>query len=338
MNKVSVIILALLYFHLATFAQDSIQARIVLIGDAGKLNKEGRQPVVTGARQTIQFDKKTTVIYLGDNLYKTRLPDDAMPTYAIAKVPLECQANIADGTDAKVYFIPGNHDWNNGERHGWDAVKRQQYYIDLLSKNNVKFLPQDGCPGPVEVEITPDVVLVIVDSQWWLHPYDKPGIESDCPFKTKAEVITQLKDILAKNFKKLVIFATHHPFRSYGIHGGYFKIKQHIFPLTDAIKKLYIPLPIIGSIYPITRSAFGISQDMRHPFYVSMIRDFENEIKGHPNVIYVAGHEHSLQMIQDSGYNYIVSGSGSKSTRVSKSKKTLYTSSQHGFATLEVSK
>jgi hypothetical protein len=37
---------------------------------------------------------------------------------------------------------------------------------------------------------------------------------------------------------------------SNGIHGGYFGIKQHIFPFTDMKKKLYIPLPVIGSIYP----------------------------------------------------------------------------------------
>jgi hypothetical protein len=60
------------------------------------------------------------------------------------------------------------------------------------------------------------------DSQWWLHPYDKPGIESDCPYKTKDEVLSQLSDILTRNYKKLVIFATHHTFRSNGSHGGYY--------------------------------------------------------------------------------------------------------------------
>lgn len=334
-------IFLLTLFHAYTNAQtvtpDSLQARIILIGDAGEL-KNGRHPVISGVKSTIPFDKKTTIIYLGDNLYKTGLPDDLVPGYKFAKAPLDTQVAIANGTDAKVYFIPGNHDWNNGGPHGWESIKREQYYIDLLGGKNVKFLPEEGCPGPVEVKITEDVTLIIMDSQWWIHPYDKPGIESDCPYKTKAEVLTQLDDLLSRNSKKLVIFAVHHTFRSYGIHGGYFKIKQHLFPFTDAYPKLFIPLPIIGSIYPITRGIFGTAEDMKHPAYVDLVTQVDRVIKRHENVIYVAGHEHTLQLIKDSGYYYVVSGSGTKSTRVSKSRKTMFATEQNGFATLDISK
>src|SRR5437763_1461679 len=85
--------------------------------------------------------------------------------------------------------------------------------------------PDRGCPRPVEVSLSSDVVLIKIDSQWWLHPNDKPSVESDCPYKSKDEIITQLKDILSKNLNKLVIFACHHPFKSNGIHGGYFGVK-----------------------------------------------------------------------------------------------------------------
>ena len=151
-------------------------------------------------------------------------------------------------------------------------------------------------------------------------------------------MLTELDEILAKNAKKLVLFATHHPFRSYGPHGGYFTFKQHLFPFTDIKKNLYIPLPILGSAYPLTRAVFGTAQDLQHPFYQSMVHDIEEVIKGNPNVIYVAGHEHGLQMIQDSGYNYIVSGGGCKMNRVSKSRKSKYAAESTGFVTLQVSK
>ncbi|MEO6538203.1 MAG: metallophosphoesterase [Ferruginibacter sp.] len=318
-------------------AQDSLQATIVLIGDAGQLTN-GKQPVVHGVQLTVPLNKNTTVVYLGDNLYKTGLPDNALPTYAIAKAPLDSQINIAGQSPVNVYFIPGNHDWANGGKNGFESILRVQNYIDVLGNKFVTQLPRDGCPGPVEVKINEDVSLVIMDSQWWLHENDKPGIESDCPYKTKAEVLTQLDDILSRNAKKLVIFATHHPFRSYGQHGGYFTLKQHVFPFTDINPKFYFPLPILGSAYPLTRAVFGTAQDLKHPFYQEMIYDIERVIKGHPNVIYVSGHEHTLQMIQDSSYNYIVSGSGSKTSRVSKSKNTLFASSDNGFATLQVSK
>ncbi len=201
---------------------------------------------------------------------------------------------------------------------------------------NVKFRPEDGCPGPVEVSISEDVVLLIMDSQWWIHQYDKPGIESDCPYKTKEEVLHQIDDILSRNSKKLVLFATHHPFKSYGIHGGDFGWKQYIFPLTDMWPKMYLPLPF-GPIYPIARGFFGTPQDLNHPAYASMINEVSKVIRKYPNVIFVSGHEHNLQLIKDSSYNYIISGAGTKKTRVSKSKHSPFGAAENGFATLEIS-
>ena len=337
MKKQIAIISLLLIGTLFVKAQDSILNRIILIGDAGQLTN-GRQPVIDAVKANVKFDKNTTIIYLGDNLYKQGLPDDALPTYALAKAPLDSQIQIANNTDAKVYFIPGNHDWANGADIGYESILRVQSYIDLLGDKNVQMLPRDGCPGPVEVKINDQVSMVIVDSQWWIHDADKPGIESDCPFKTKTEVLSEMDELLSKNSEKLVILAMHHPFKTYGPHGGYFTLKQHIFPFTDAIPNLYIPLPVIGSIYPLTRAVFGTAQDLKHPFYQEMIKDFTAVIKTHPNVIMASGHEHTLQLIKDSSYNYIVSGSGSKSNRVSKGKNSEYASSKNGFATLEISK
>ena len=322
---------------LATRAQqDTIMARIILIGDAGELTN-GRHPVVDAVRQRIPIDAKTTILFLGDNLYKTGLPDDQYSYYKAAKAVLDSQLSVANGTQAKIYMIPGNHDWLNGGRDGWDAIVREQLYVDQLGKPNVEFYPKDGCPGPVELTINKDVSIVLFDSQWWLHPYDKPEIESDCPYKTKEEVLTRLDDIISSNSKKLVILACHHTFKSNGAHGGFFTWKQHIFPFTDIIPNLYIPLPGIGSIYPISRSVFGSPQDLKHPFYAEMISSVEKVAKKYPNLIFVAGHEHCLQLTQDSSYNYIISGGGSKHNRVSKSKKTPFVSTLNGFSVLEIS-
>ena len=316
---------------------DSIVNRIVLIGDAGSLTN-GQHLVARSIKSNVPLDSRTTVVFLGDNIYKVGLPDDAYIGYQQARIVLDSQVSIVKGTPTRVYMIPGNHDWNQGGPGGYDAILREQLYVDLLDTKNVKFFPEGGCPGPIEVPIGDNIVLVIVDSQWWIHPYDKPGIESDCPYKTKDEVLSQLSDILTRNYKKLVIFATHHTFRSNGPHGGYYGVKQHVFPFTDLSPNLYIPLPIIGSIYPISRGVFGSPQDLRHPNYQNMITDIERVTKTHPNLIYAAGHEHSLQLIKDTGHYYIVSGTGYNSSRVSKSKKTMYASSEHGFAVLEISK
>lgn len=334
--KRSIILVLFSLGFLFVQAQDTISTRIVLVGDAGAMIN-GQHPVALGVKKNILLDKKTLVLYLGDNLYKEGLPDDAYVGYAEARAVLDSQLAIVENTPARLIMIPGNHDWNNGGRHGYQAILREQNYVNLLGKDNVRYYPTDGCAGPVEIALGPDAVLVIFDSQWFLHPYDKPGIDSDCPYKTRTEVLTQLSDIFTKHARKLVILACHHPFKSTGIHGGYFGLKQHIFPFTDKWKNLYIPLPLIGSIYPISRSVFGSPQDIPHPVYQNMIRDVEAAAKTHPNVIFVAGHDHNLQLIKDSNYHYITSGSGSKISRVAKSRNTMYAAMEHGFATIEVS-
>lgn len=327
----------LLSISKVNIAQDSITSRIILVGDGGQFTN-GKHPVAEAIKSHGKLDKKTTLIFLGDNVYKVGLPDDELLTYSMARSVLDSQLSIVNNTPARLYMIPGNHDWNNGKQAGYESILREQNYVNILGKDNVRFFPLEGCPGPVEIQLDDNTVLIILDSQWWIHPYDKPGIESDCEYKTKDEVLTQLEDIVNRNFRKLVIFAAHHPFRSNGIHGGYFGFKQHIFPFTELKKNLYIPLPIIGSIYPISRSVFGTPQDLKHPAYQNMVYDIEKTLKVHPNVIFVHGHEHNLQLIKDSSYHYIVSGSGSKTTRVSKARNTLYAAAEQGFATLEISK
>lgn len=338
MNKSTAVIFFLLLSHICLAQTDSIQARIILIGDAGELNY-GREPVIDAARHLIPLDSNTTVIYLGDNIYNYGLPEDFMPGYAQAKSVLDSQINIAKGTDAKVVFIPGNHDWNNEAADGLDIVNRQQAYINSLGEKNIKFMPSDGCPGPEEYSITDDIELVVYDSQWFIRPQnERPGIESDCPYKTPDQFYNELENVLNRSSNKLIILAGHHTLKSYGIHGGYFRLKQNIFPLTDMNPKLWIPLPVIGSLYPIVRGIFGTPEDLHYPAYANMIHRIENISKQHSNIIFVGGHEHTLQLIKDSSYYYIVSGGGSKSTRVSKNKKAPYTEASLGFATLEISK
>lgn len=318
---------------------DSIASRFVIIGDAGDPGgiKDGKALVIDAVRKMIPLNKKTTVLFMGDNLYSNGLPCEGDVCYLPGVAALDTQAYLVKGTDATAYFMPGNHDWANGKPEGYDNILRQATYINSIAAN-IKFLPEDGCPGPVEVKVSKDVVMIIMDSEWWLLRSGKPGIESDCGFKTEDEVLEGIKDILSNNTDKLIVFACHHPFKSTGVHSGYYGIKQHIFPFTDINKNLYIPLPFIGSIYPISRGVFGSTQDMKYPLYANMISKVEEVLKGHPYVLHVAGHEHNLQLMNDSNYHYLISGGGCKSQRVGHSKKTKYAAAKMGYAVVDISR
>ncbi|MDP9229399.1 MAG: BamA/TamA family outer membrane protein, partial [Bacteroidota bacterium] len=199
--------------------------------------------------------------------------------------------------------------------------------------------PQDGCPGPVEILLGDSIVLVLMDSQWWLHLHDKPGPQSQCDYRTPDQIVTALEEIVATHPDQLLILAMHHPLYSNGVHGGNYLLKDHIFPLTAAIPWLYLPLPGLGSIYPITRGVFGNIQDIKHPLYRSMVSAIEGALKKHSNTIAVGGHDHGLQMImREDSIAYIVSGAGAEISRVKSGKYTLFDSATYGFAMVEVRK
>ena len=333
---------ALLSYSVITAQVDSINQRIFLIGDAGEL-LGNKQPVVEWVKQHVDMnDEKNTVLFLGDNIYPLGLPMEGEPTYVESKKILDAQIDLVKGKKAKAFFVLGNHDWKNGKLGGWHQAMNQENYINGLEQPNIQAWPQEGCPGPVAVELTDKIVTVFIDSQWFLYVHEKPGPGSTCDAKTVEEFATELREIIAMHPNQLLVIAMHHPMYTYGIHGGDYGWKEHLFPLTAARPNLWIPLPIIGSIYPISRGVFGSLQDIRHPLYRNLVDIVEKAMKEHPNPVHVAGHEHSLQMVVNDSIPYIVSGSGINLSRVKKENRRgtlLYsTVTETGFAMLEVRK
>lgn len=324
--------------QLAATAQDqtdSVLQRIILIGDAGEL-QHGKNAVIDAVKQRIDLHKgNNTILFLGDNIYPKGLPNELDKNYPGAKAVIDYQINLVKGTNANGYFVPGNHDWNKQGPGGWEKVRNQQRYVDSQLLPNVQFFPKDGCPGPVGVPVGNSILLLIMDSEWWLHQYERPGRTSACDCKTEDEVTSAITDLILRNPGKLVVFATHHPFRSYGPHGGYYTLKQHIFPFTDLNRGLYIPLPVIGSVYPITRGIFGTPEDIPHPVYQRMIKSVEAAIPPEQPTIFVSGHDHTLQLIKDH-FTYVVSGAGAKDNRVKKGKLSEFATCDNGYTTLEM--
>ncbi|RYG50972.1 MAG: hypothetical protein EOO01_09505, partial [Chitinophagaceae bacterium] len=338
MRNFCAIIVFLFSWLMSSGQQDSVVQRLIMIGDAGQL-KNGRSPEIElVARLYSLSDSNTAVVYLGDNIYPVGLPEPGTANYESKKKILDLQIDLLNGKAAKGIMIPGNHDWMKGGRHGLDQLGYQESHVKNRQLSNMMFMPESGCPGPVEIPLSASVVMIVVDSQWWLQRENRPGETSDCECKTEDEVVIQLKDMLYRNRNKLVLYAAHHPFKSYGEHGGYFTWKQHLFPLTEIRDNLYIPLPVLGSIYALGRGGFGNIQDLKNPEYKDYTRRIDEILSGHPYCIRIAGHEHALQFIEENGQQYIVSGAGSKSTQVRKGPGTVFADEGTGFGVLELLK
>jgi len=314
----------------------AIKFTVFLIGDAGEPSLDLLEPTfkLLGS-QLDKADSNSAVIFLGDNIYFNGLPLKGDKQRNIAEKRIDEQLKILLGYKGKVFFIPGNHDWNKGKINGLNAVNRQEQYIEnYLNKGNV-FLPDNGCPGPVEIRLSDDLVLIVLDTQWWLNSSEKPyGETSECDVKNELEYLIQFRDKFNgnKDINKLVV--AHHPLYSNGYHGGHFPLKHHIFPLTAKKKKLFIPFPIIGSLYPLYRKFLGSIQDIPHPKYQALKKGLLDVIDDYDNVIYASGHDHNLQYIMKNNNHFLVSGSGSKAGHVAKRHNASFTHAHKGFMKL----
>jgi hypothetical protein len=289
-------------------AAGEVVASVILIGDAGKPKATG-EPVFQAVRQSLRQRPDTTVmLFLGDNVYPRGIPDSGDSHYDEAVRRLRAQ--LALEPSVPKIFIPGNHDWQKSGRGGLDRIRRQGRLI-AASGPGARLLPAGGCSGPDTVAVGRGLLLVLLDTEWWLFPHQRADSATACPDRTEAEVAAALGHILARSAGRQVIVAGHHPILTGGPHGGYFSPLDHLFPLRALHPALWLPLPIIGSIYP-TMRAMGVSaEDMAGGPYRRLRTALETAFACHPPAVYAAGHEHTLQVL-DRGRAplLLVSGAG----------------------------
>lgn len=288
---------------------DEVAATVILIGDAGAPDSSG-EPVLRAVRRVLADRPDTTVVlFLGDNVYPLGLPDSADQAFPEAARRLVAQVDLA--REVPVLFVPGNHDWDRSGRDGWERIRRQGRFIDRESGGRARLLPVDGCPGPDTVDVGSGLRLVLLDTEWWLFPHEKPGQGSACAARSRSEVVARLERALDESRGRQVIVAAHHPLETGGPHGGYFSVGDHLFPLRNLHPALVVPLPIIGTLYPAIRG-FGISpEDLSSGHYQTLRAALDTAFACDPPAIYAAGHDHSLQLI-DHGRPplLVVSGAG----------------------------
>ena len=268
-------------------AAQEIATSLFLIGDAGHADRPDH-PVVSAVRDAASPNPaRSLILFLGDNAYPQGLPDKDAPGRAAAELRLNTQVDAARASGAATIFVPGNHDWAEMRSEGWDQVRREAAYVVERGGPTVRFLPEDGCPGPVTVDVGPSVRLVLLDTQWWLHKHAKPvHPTSTCAADSEGEVLGSLRAALRGAAGRHVFVVGHHPLATGGPHGGHFPVMDHLFPLREFKKWLWLPLPVIGSAYPLARQN-GISpQDLSSGAYRHMRDSLESVFRDTPPLAY----------------------------------------------------
>jgi hypothetical protein len=292
--------------------------RLVLIGDTGAPLPEDPTLELVGVWADAH-PEKTTVLFLGDNIYPSGLqPADRADGERVLLQQIE-------STQARKIFIPGNHDWG----FAWNrefaegVLELQQEFLDGYADRGVAFEPRDGCPGPVPVRLVESgpalpggLTLLVLDVHWWLLPEENrpvcEGIEDTSTF------VERLREELAARTDEYVIVAAHHPIRSGGEHGGF--TRGFFYDLGTAIFYL-----------------FATVQDLVEPNYRSMIGVLSEVLAENPPLAMVAGHDHSLQILDggDEARLIVVSGAATKVSGVTAIDGTLFAHAHRGFVVFD---
>lgn len=309
---------------------------LFFIGDAGDAQAGNIPPALILLGEHLQdASRNSTVVFLGDNLYPDGMaPEQANPERADDEFRLKAQLDAVRGFPGNVFFVPGNHDWYS---YGLEGLKRQQTFIEIDLDRHGVWQPADGCGDPQVISLTDKLALILFDSQWWLTDWeDEPGINQGCEAKSRDHFKALFEEALQRNREKTVIVAMHHPIYSQGPHGGASSIQDHLFPLTRLNRYLWLPLPLVGSIYPVYKSWFGTRQDIVHPDYQALRQVVLDAARQHGHLIFASGHDHSLQYIEADGQSFIVIGSGSKRSVTRPGQGAQFGYGQYGFAQLRI--
>ena len=292
--------------------------RLILIGDAGAALPDEGTLADLGVWSR-DLPDATTVVFLGDNLYPRGLGEDDERGEAILLQELRA-------TRARKVFVPGNHDWGDPIPRA-STLAHEERFIDGFTESPARLLPKGGCPGPtLETLVEPGaglargLRLLAIDLDWWmLDSDDRPSCAGN---DTENEFVASLGRTLHEHAGEHLVVVAHHPLRTGGPHGGYGR----------SFWMRHLGVPLAG--------AFGIDlQDVDASAYRRMVSRLLPAFTQAPPLVYAAGHDHGLQVIEgrDTAGTLVVSGAGSARniTTVTAISGTLFAHATAGFVVLD---
>ncbi|MCY7408795.1 MAG: hypothetical protein LH473_00850, partial [Chitinophagales bacterium] len=261
-----------------------------------------------------------TLIYCGDILHKNGL--QGKPTKQDSVFIKSLLDVVKDAADAKVYFIPGDEDWNNSGMNGWKNVRKLEELINGIAGKKI-FLPEDGCPGPEIIDFGDHLQLVFINSPWWIHPYDRPQApDTKCDVLVEPQFIEQLQGALEDAEEKNVLVVGHHPAISNGNYGGRVPFVRHLEP------------PVLGTFIAGYHQNIGSPRDIANPSYSEFANNIKYIMQDYAPFIYASSHDFNLQALRYENSYQVVSGAIAKKVAAGKSKQTVVKSNASGFVKL----
>ena len=254
---------------------------VLLMGDAGDSTLlPWHGTLAMAADIAAERPEQTSVVMLGDNIYFFGYPNleaeqtEYDPEQLELIDRLNAQLQISRRSGAELFLVPGNHDWYA------EQVDTQAQHVSAYAKEHgalVSFRPwvKDAIPLP-EVAHRTGVSIIFLDTQW-LITAEQAGFD---------QTMAHLKRLIANTVRaypnNLILATAHHPIQTMGPHAQFYTSRGYAFFM--ALVNLFSES----------------DQDIHNEPYKRLIAGLNDALTVDANVIYAAGHDHSLQIFEAS--------------------------------------
>lgn len=221
-----------------------------------------------------------------------------------------------------IIIIPGDRDWNKCKEKGWENIKKFEDTVKSWNLKNIHWPLDDGCPGPEDFELSSNLLLIAINTQWWNYPFRKPTpADADCKISTMTAFLEQLEENIDENPTKNVLIAGHYPLRSNGIYGGKIPLRQWL-----------LPVPLVSGMISSFRQNVGRPEDLNNQKFAPFAKTMINVLGNYNSLIYLGAHEKNTQFIRG-GSNFIIN-SGSPNDKSPLSGKAYYQTEKAGLTAI----
>lgn len=299
---------------------DTYIHRLVLIGDAGMADIEPAKSHLTAiAKRLNTLETSETLVFLGDNIYDIGFQEKVVDCASQKQDSQRLMEQLKIGIDSSniSYFVGGNHDWDYREKPNKEIIMlNQKKFIEECGKR-AHLVPSEGEQLKLVSAIKNNLfTLIFLDTEQIIQADET----------RKSEAINEIAALVENTAVHIPVFiAGHHPIATFGPHGGCYQ-------------ENYFGHSIINFF---RRNGISWGQDTNDKNYADYIKRVTEIIPRAHKVIFVAGHDHNLQVIslnekgRDKGPDYsLVSGSGSKRDRVCHGDNTLFAQESLGYMEL----
>ncbi len=267
-----------------------IEKSIYLIGNTGSIdNTDVLSEIINASKKA----DNSMLLLLGNSVNSNNSSKDF-------KNNINPQLDKLSLFSGESVFIPGKNEWLINGHKGIQSIEK---YIQKNS--NSKFYP-DASEATKHKNISENIVLITVDSQWFLEDWNKDTyINDDSEIKNRTLFFLEFENRIKKAYGKIILVALHHPIET--------NTRQGLLSNTGGINE----------------------QDFQNKEYRKLRNRLKTIAQGADNIIFISGKDKNLQYINN-GVPQIISGAAGKTKNIGNVNEGDFGIAEKGYAKLEI--